>query len=115
MAGRTRLFQAAGSPLIQGHSRNARSFLSDWVASSLVGCGAVMLVLLGVTFGGPSITSLAHLSFAGRWFPDSLVPLGVVWLACAVVVGVGKGMGWARLRLLGAAVGIVAGLAAALL
>lgn len=48
--GRTQLFQKAGSPLIQGHSRMERPILADWISAFAASLGSAIIVFAALGF-----------------------------------------------------------------
>lgn len=114
MAGRTTLFQQAGSPLIQGHSRFERRFGAEWFLAFVVGVlllaiGLVVLERAGLVtleFGSTAVRSSARIIGTG---------LAAVAVAAAVIIWVARRLGWRRAWLLGGLVGAIAGIAVTLL
>ncbi len=97
----TKLWQSAGSPIIQGRSRRQRPSWQQWLPASLV----VAALVIGFLFAVPS---------AGSGSPWA-VPSGVVGGLLGAVIGVemARAMGWRFPVLWGIILGVVG--AAALL
>ncbi len=99
----TRLWQAPGSPIIQGRSRTERPFWERWLgaafgAMAIVFIGALLLALRepGVAFG--SALSGVALTFLLPALPGAAVGAALgVWLS--------RTMGWRRHWLVGSIVG----------
>jgi type VI protein secretion system component VasF len=112
MAGKTRLYQQTGSPLIQGSSRSDAPFWKVWLRSFLYGALLVWVALfIGLTLdagsSGPGyvenvINSLVAMATAG--LPGLLIGS---WLGCVL----SRGMGWRRTPLIAGATGALLGLA----
>lgn len=108
--GRTRLFQQAGSPLIQGHSRTQRPFLADWfsgylaaVATAGVGMTAWGLYSGNIFNGGliDAVFEVANLSFV-LFGPGA-------FLGAGLGVGLGRRLGARHPWRIGWVVGVIAG------
>lgn len=101
MAQRTKLFQNAGSPLIQGYSRSRKPFWREWlssVAATTLACGAIRAV---VVLTGPGVVSNASWESVTS---AALLGLWVGLVACAIVVWAARAMGARRSWLAGAVV-----------
>lgn len=106
--GRTRLFQQAGSPLIQGHSRLERPFWRDWLiastfSSAILYAPGPLWASFSDSSPGPAAAFVVGLSATvAYWLPATLAGAGLgvstarrfgsrrPWLAgtaTAVVVG----------------------------
>ena len=109
MAGSTRLFQRAGSPLIQGHSRHARSFAVDRTEALISAVVGVYAALAAATLAGTSPAKLASVTDVAEWLLQGVGGLVVAAAGCALGVLVARGMGWRRAWLAGALLGAAAG------
>ncbi len=110
MAGSTKLFQRAGSPLIQGRSRHDRTFLLDWVLACIASVAALFIllassVLLDPTLPGYEVSPAAILVLIGLPLPGIAAALPT----CALAVWVGRGLGWRRAWIGGAILGTIVG------
>jgi len=111
----TKLFQEAGSPLIQGHSKMERSLLGEWA----IGFALSLLVgLVGlwawtqVASGGLEVPAAADVFALVR---ATLVLFGPGALVGSVMgAGVGRGFGWRRYWRAGAVGGLLGGAIAVL-
>jgi hypothetical protein len=109
VAGSTKLFQRAGSPLIQGRSRYARSFWVQWAGGVVPSGLLVYAALAGVTFSENGAASFSSMAASGAWLLRGVGGLGGAALGSALGAGVARGMGWRRAWVAGAIVGAVAG------
>ncbi len=96
MSGRTRLFQAAGSPLIQGHSRYERRFWTQWLLACLVAVPGVYLVHGLMTVLRSPQTPFDSFDSIATWLADPAIPLAATLGASAVAVWLARFMGWPR-------------------
>jgi hypothetical protein len=97
----TKLWQAAGSPIIQGQSRRQRPAWQQWLPAWVV----VSACVLGLLYAVPALAG------SSPWvLPGALVG-GL--LGAVIGVGVARSMGWRFSLLWGAILGVVG--AAALL
>lgn len=96
----TRLWQSAGSPLIQGRSRGARGFWVDWLSGAVVGSAfgyaLALAFLLVVGVDTPTAVRAA-------WLPVGIIALP----ASAAGVLLARMMGWRRSWRAGAALAAV--------
>jgi len=99
----TRLWQAPGSPIIQGRSRTARPFWEVWLAGAV---WAQVVVLVSATAWELRSPGLGVFAALDRVLLSMLIPsLAGCLLGSALGVLVGRAMGWRRLWLAGALVG----------
>jgi hypothetical protein len=105
----TRLWQAPGSPIIQGRSHTARPFWETWLWSVL-GAAAIVLVagVIAQVLHGATLLSTAVSAVATEFMIPGL-PGCVAGAALGVLLA--RGMGWRRSWVAGAATGaLLAGL-----
>lgn len=106
--GRTRLFQRAGSPLIQGQSRTERPFFASWVTASLL--TLLCLVVLAVVLSFGKVAGVpAYLRQGWGFLRDAGLPS---LAATALGVWLARNMGWRRQWLAGASTGLLVALVA---
>jgi len=83
----TRLWQRAGSPLIQGRSRYARPFSTDWLRAGAAGIAAGALVSFGfLVVMGVDVPTAAR----AVWIPVIAVAIP----AAALGVLIARRLGW---------------------
>ncbi len=105
--GRTKLFQAPGSPLIQGHSRTRRPFWQDWAAGVGAAVGVVFVADLAMgLYSDIGVSGAAFPALAGA-FGAALVVLQIALLVSWAGVWLARSMGWRRSWVAGAAFGVV--------
>lgn len=104
MARRTRLWQAAGSPLIQGHTRRRAPFWPDLVAA--VAASGVIAAMYDWVAGAQESTSMVGVASAfGLGVAAAAVP-------AAVALWVARSAGAARPRMIAGVAGSIAGVLA---
>jgi len=103
----TRLWQAPGSPIIQGRSRNLRAFWESWLAAALLSEVVAVVVSLGLLLWQPDPNVSITLQDAARAAAMSaaLPAIPGALLGGAVGVWIARAMCWRRERLAGALVG----------
>ncbi len=112
MAGSTKLFQQAGSPLIQGRSRYERSFWRDWALAAVVALVVVVGFQVAVSLlYGPG-DEFASASAIGEWLVGPAIGVAVMLPASAFAVWLGRWLGWRAAWLGGALLGAAAGILA---
>ena len=109
MAGRTRLFQRAGSPLIQGHSRHERSFWSEWLLACSIAIPGVYVLQAIMTLLDPARGALDSAANMMKWLAQPALALGAALAASAGGVLLARRLGWSKAWLTGGAIGIVVG------
>jgi len=106
----TKLFQEAGSPLIQGHSKMERSLAGEWAigfALSLLGGLVGLWAWTQIALGGLEVPATGDVVALVR---GTLVLFGPGALAGSVIgAGVGRGFGWRRYWRAGAVGGVLGG------
>ena len=103
----TRLWQAPGSPIIQGRSRTARPFFERWVGGVIVAEAFVFTAAVLLALREPAVAFGAGLSVVALGF---LLPALPGCLAgSALGVWLSRTMGWRRDWLGGAIVGALLG------
>jgi len=102
MAGSTKLFQRAGSPLIQGHSKTARSFWAQWWTAFAAAVLIVYGFLAGATLLDPTRPSFSSFASVGQWLLLGVGGIVAAIPACALGVSLARSMGWRRVWLVGA-------------
>lgn len=101
--GRTRLFQRAGSPLIQGQSRTERPFAASWVTASVVTLSLLFGVAIVLSFG--EVTGVpAYLQQGWSFIRHAGIP---ALAAAALGVWLARNMGWRKQWLAGASTGVL--------
>ncbi len=108
MAGSTKLFQRAGSPLIQGRSRYERSFWADWSVACLVGAAGVYAFLAVLTLLDPTRPHVTSFGALLRWLLLPATGLAAMLPASAVGVWLARLLGWRGAWVAGALVGVLA-------
>ena len=108
----TRLWQAPGSPIIQGRSRNERPFWEVWAIGALWAEVAVLVIFIGWQLRVPGQTLVRSISAV---FTGTLIPsLAGAMAGAALGTVLARAMGWRRPWLggfvLGALAGIVSGI-----
>lgn len=114
MSGQTKLFQRAGSPLIQGHSRYERPFWTEWALACLPAALSIYAALGLATLVGWSGTDVAALDSASSilsWLARPAAGIAAMLPSCALGVALARRMGWRRAWLAGASVGAAVGIA----
>lgn len=106
----TKLWQEAGSPVIQGRSRYKRPFLNVWVQSALLASATLIGVLVAylVVPGNGSLTLTAALPLALTAFVYGLPGVAVGSL---VGTAFGRAIGSRRAWFIGGLIGLVLGMA----
>lgn len=97
MAGRTRLYQQAKSPLIQGQSKYARPSWQPWLGATLLGWLLDLVVIAAVVFFRSTV--LPDLASAIRLWPWALATLGGAMIGAVLAVALSTSMGWRRILL----------------
>ena len=110
MAGSTKLFQRAGSPLIQGRSRNERSFWFEWALACLASAVGLYTFLGVTTLLDPTRPYLASAEALMLWLALPAAGLGAMLPAAALGSWLGRLMGWRGAWVFGALVGAVVGI-----
>lgn len=100
MARGTKLWQAAGSPIIQGRSRNERAYWRDVVPAVVL--AAALGAVGDAVLSPPLVFTLGGLSDLTR---GVLLAAAVAALPCLLVVAVGRVMGWPRVSVLAGILG----------
>ena len=100
----TRLWQAPGSPIIQGRSRTARPFWEVWLWAGALAQAAVVLVGVALRLGQGDQTLVSAMSAVMLTVFLPALPGAVA--GSALGVGLSRSMGWRRPWVAGAAVGI---------
>ncbi len=100
MARGTKLWQAAGSPIIQGRSRNERAYWREAVPA------VVLAAVLGAV-GDAILSSSLVFTLSGLlgFTRGVLLAAAVAALPCLLVVGLGRVMGWPRVSVLAGILG----------
>ena len=114
MPGQTKLYQRAGSPLIQGHSRYTRPFWTEWALACLPAALAIYAALGVATlvgWSGADIDALDSVSSIVSWLARPAAGIAAMLPSCALGVALARRMGWRRAWLAGAALGAVVGIA----
>jgi hypothetical protein len=107
--GSTKLFQRAGSPLIQGRSRYARSFSAQWIGALGTSAAAVYVALAAATLYMGEASPWSSVSAGVAWLLSGAGGLAAALVGSAVGVGVARGMGWRRAWIAGAVPGVLLG------
>lgn len=107
----TKLWQAAGSPIIQGRSRTDRSFLAVWIPSAIA--ALCLIVMYEAVIAWPGALSMGWLGGVAR----AVAPKAVLSLVpTALIAWLGRQMRWDRTPLkagfAGAAIVVAAGVIA---
>lgn len=110
MAGSTRLFQQAGSPLIQGRSRHERSFLLDWAVACLIAGIAIYGFHAAATLFGGTRPDPSSLDASLQWLVAPVLGLAAMLPTCAFAVWVGRRLGWREAWIGGAVLGGLVGI-----
>jgi hypothetical protein len=109
----TRLWQAPGSPIIQGRSRTERPFWEGWISGALLAEAIVAGVAALVAFRVPG-TSLETAVGPGFW-QVLLAAIPGCLAGAALGTWLSRSMGWRRPLLAGALAGaLIAGITIAL-
>jgi hypothetical protein len=107
----TRLWQAPGSPIIQGRSRNERSF---WEAWAMGAASAEVLVIVLLTAWALRTPGMAFFGAVGAVFVTVLLPsLAGCMLGSAAGTAFARVVGWRRAWVAGLVLGVVLGIIAA--
>jgi hypothetical protein len=111
VAGQTKLYQRAGSPLIMGHSRFERSPWVEWFVASLAAVVGLLAVHAIATLLDPERPYLGSFADVASWLYD--VAPGIV--ASVVVAGIavwfGHRSGWRRAWVAAGLIGAAGGVA----
>ena len=114
MSGQTKLYQRAGSPLIQGHSRYTRPFWTEWALACLP-AALTIYAALGVAtlvgWSGAGVGTLNSASSILSWLARPAAGIAAMLPSCALGVALARRMGWRKAWLVGAAFGAVVGIA----
>ena len=103
----TRLWQAPGSPIIQGRSRTERPFWERWLKGV---AGAELLVFVGATLVALRAADLSlGRALVSAAFSAMLLALPGCLAGAAIGVWVSRTMGWRRHWMVGAVAGAVLG------
>ena len=103
----TRLWQAPGSPIIQGRSRTLRPFWEVWAVGA---AGAEVTLIAVVTVLSLRVPGHTFWHALGSAFLTALIPsLPGCMLGAALGVWVARTMGWQRAWLVGLALGLLGG------
>jgi hypothetical protein len=103
----TKLWQAPGSPIIQGRSRTARPFWEVWLAGAVWAQIAVIAAATAWMLRSPEVTFGNAISETLRIVLLPSMPGCMLGSALGVLVG--RTMGWRRAWLAGAVLGAIAG------
>ena len=104
----TKLWQATGSPLISGRSREHKPFVEFWLGSW--GWSEVLLTGAWIALaiiGERGTTNYAQEYVSWLWFAAAALPGTAVGGALGVVLA--RVIGWRRQRIAGVALGLVGG------
>jgi hypothetical protein len=99
----TKLWQAPGSPIIQGRSRTERPFWERWLAAAVGAVALVFAVGLLLALREPGVALGAALSSVALTYLLPALPGAAV--GAALGVWLSRTMGWRRHWLVGSVVG----------
>lgn len=110
----TKLWQATGSPIIQGRSRLKRPFLNVWAFAFVMAAGVLVVSVTGVSAipGNAGLPLAESLVVA---FGLLLPAIPGLLFGSAAGVGVARLLGTRRVRTAGALAGVVLGIVSMLL
>jgi len=108
--GRTQLFQKAGSPLIQGHSKMERPMFAEWITAFGACLATAAALFLGVSLFTGGLVNGAWMDLAVETLRVTLLVFGPgaalgSWIGVAVARHVGSTQPWRT----GWFLGVVAG------
>jgi hypothetical protein len=109
VTGSTKLFQRAGSPLIQGHSRYARAFWADWARACVLGLVVAYGYLAVTTLIDPARPNLTSVDVLLGWLLQPLPGLLAMLPTTAATVWIIRRLGSTRAWIAG---GILGGIVA---
>ena len=104
----TKLWQATGSPLISGRSREHRPYVAQWLGSwgwSEVLLAGALIALSVIGAGGRVEYTQAY----GSWLWFAVVALPGTGIGSALGVVLARAIGWRRQRVAGIALGLICG------
>ena len=110
MGGSTKLFQRAGSPLIQGHSRYARSFWVDWWIACLIDVLSICMADAVLTIFRTGELPFDSAASVSSWLAPALIPAVAAVATSTILVLLGRRLGSSRAWLWSAILGSVCGI-----